>query len=411
MRLRAFWRGLQTGSWLTIDWVASRARVLLIMNLTLTLGAVVVTHKPMADGQWSSVDFVSFYAAGRLARVGLPALAYDREAHQQAEAAAIGPGRPYQFFFYPPPYLLLCAALASLPYFQAFLLFEALSLGLFLLVVRQVTGSTWRRQGEAARARWLLPVLAFTPLFWAIGLGQNALLTAALLGGATLLIDRHPALAGLLLGTLCYKPHLGLLVPVALAAGGHWRGFAAAAASAAGWCGLSWRLYGSVTWQAYLHSFLASGQVYGSGRVSFAGMVSPFGAARLAGLPATPALAIQAAATIASIGVVFWVWRRARRPAVRAATLLASTMIALPVLLLYDQLITLMAIVWLAREGSATGFRRCEKLLLAAAFLLPLLTFPLAMLVRLPLAPLPAILLLALCMARVLHPQAGIDNV
>ena len=45
----------------------------------------------------------------------------------------------------------------------------------------------------------------------------------------SLLIDTRPRLAGLLLGLLCYKPHLALLAPVALVAGGHWRTFAAAA--------------------------------------------------------------------------------------------------------------------------------------------------------------------------------------
>jgi len=42
------------------------------------------------------------------------------------------------------------------------------------------------------------------------------------------LLERRPVAAGLLFGLLCYKPHFGLLVPVALASGGYWRSFAAA---------------------------------------------------------------------------------------------------------------------------------------------------------------------------------------
>ena len=47
--------------------------------------------------------------------------------------------------------------------------------------------------------------------------------TAALFGGGLSLLERRPLLAGGLLGLLIYKPQLGLLIPVALLAGRHWR--------------------------------------------------------------------------------------------------------------------------------------------------------------------------------------------
>ena len=56
-----------------------------------------------------STDFVSFYAAGRLASAGTPALVYDQAAHYAAEQAATEPGIAYNFFLYPPIYLLICA--------------------------------------------------------------------------------------------------------------------------------------------------------------------------------------------------------------------------------------------------------------------------------------------------------------
>ncbi len=118
-------------------------------------------------------------------------------------------------------YLLLCAPLATLPYLVAFALFLAVTLMAFV-------GMMWsllRVQGVA----WLLPFLAFPSVFWTIGLGQNAFLNAALFGGFTLLLERRPLTAGMLLGCLCYKPHLGLLAPVALLAGRQWRAIAGAA--------------------------------------------------------------------------------------------------------------------------------------------------------------------------------------
>ena len=193
----------------------------------------------------TSTDFVSFYAAGKLALAGTPALAYDQAAHAAAEVAATAPGIEYQFFFYPPVYLLLCAPLALLPYLAAFVVFQAATLAAWLLVMRRVILTM---QGWA----WCVPVLAYPAVFWTLGLGQNAFLTAALLGGTTLLLDKRPVLAGVLLGLLCYKPHLALLAPVALAAGGRWRSFAAAAATVAAVVGLSVALFGLDTWRAYL---------------------------------------------------------------------------------------------------------------------------------------------------------------
>ena len=174
-----------------------------------TYGLIVPLKKP------TSTDFVSFYAAGSLADAGTPRLAYDQAAHYAAEQHATQPGIAYNFFYYPPPYLLLCAAFAKLPYIRAFVVFETVTLGFYCLVVRRILGE----RGWAI----LIPILAFPPVLWTIGVGQNGLLTAGLLGAATLLVDRRPLAAGLLFGVLSCKPHFALLVPIALAAGGRWR--------------------------------------------------------------------------------------------------------------------------------------------------------------------------------------------
>ena len=56
-----------------------------------------------------------------------------------------------------------------------------------------------------------------------IGHGQNGFLTAALLGGALVVLDRRPILAGILIGLLVYKPQYGLMIPIVLAVSGRWR--------------------------------------------------------------------------------------------------------------------------------------------------------------------------------------------
>jgi hypothetical protein len=100
----------------------------------------------------TTTDFASFYAAGKLALAGTPALAYDHAAHHAAEMAATAPGIEYQFFFYPPVALLLCAPLALLPYLTSFVVFQAATLALWLVVARRIL---------AARGwTWCIPVLS-----------------------------------------------------------------------------------------------------------------------------------------------------------------------------------------------------------------------------------------------------------
>src|SRR5258708_37305874 len=172
------------------------------------------------------------------------------------EQAVTAPGIEYQYFNYPPVYLILCAALASLPYLVAFVLFIAATLLFYLAVARRIL--------DDRSVTGLIVLLSFPMLFWTIGLGQNAFLTAALFGMATLLINRRPIAAGLLFGLLCYKPHFGLLVPVALAAGGYWRGFSAAAISAGSFALVSLLLFGWEAWHGLFLTPRASHTIYES---------------------------------------------------------------------------------------------------------------------------------------------------
>ncbi|MEI4594850.1 glycosyltransferase 87 family protein, partial [Klebsiella pneumoniae] len=86
-------------------------------------------------------------------------------------------------------------------------------------------------------------------------------LTAALIGFGMALLKRKPALAGLCLGLLAYKPQFGVLIPLALVAGGHARAFAAAALTVALMAILTTALYGVEVWQAFADSWGFTRQV------------------------------------------------------------------------------------------------------------------------------------------------------
>jgi alpha-1,2-mannosyltransferase len=253
-------------------------------------------------------------------------------------------------------------------------------------------------------------VLAFPAIFWTFGLGQNAFLTAALFGGFTLLVDRRPALAGLLLGLLCYKPHFGLLAPVGLIFGKHWRAFLAAGATVATLVGVSAALFGIETWQAYLTAFRGSDAVYASGRIDYAGIITPFGAARLLGFGASASYLVQACVTASMVLLVAAVWRRGVNRNLRAATMLAATLLAVPLALLYDKLLLLVAIGWLVREGRKDGFAPWEKTLLLLAYLASLVEYAVGSALHLPAGPLISLAVLSLSLRRVVHARATRSN-
>jgi len=384
---------LRSGDWLSPERVTAWGIVLFTAECLITVFLALWQHgvfKPVPNPPPS--DFVSFYAAGKLALAGTPSLAYNHAAHWAAEQQATWSTAPYVYFYYPPLFLLLCAPLAALPYFVAFALFQIATLVPLLLVLRAVL----RVPGYG----WLPPLLAFPAVFWTIALGQNAFLTATLFGGFTLLLDRRPAGAGLLLGLLSYKPHFGLLLPVALAAGGRWRTFAAAVITVATLAGASILAFGWQTWAAYLHSLAGAGGVYQSGKIDFAGIDTPFGAARLLGLAPGSADALQAAATLAAVGLTALVWRRSASHPMRCAILLSATLLAVPLALLYDKLILLVAICWLVREAEEQGYLSWEKLVLLAVWPVSVVTWPIGDGYHVPLGPFVTIALLVLCVRR-----------
>jgi alpha-1,2-mannosyltransferase len=389
------------GDLLTRPRLARSCAVLLALEIAIFLFLIAGTHGWIVPlERATTTDFVSFYAAGLLADAGTPALAYDQLAHHAAEAAATAPGIEYQFFNYPPVYLILCAAFAQLPYMAAFILFIAATLIFYLAVAREILGD---RSLTA-----LVVLLSFPMTFWTMGLGQNAFLTAALFGLATLFIDRRPIAAGILFGLLCYKPHFGVLVPIALAAGGYWRSFAAAAGSAGVLVLASLLLFGWETWQAFFVTAGAAHAVYESGRILFAGFANPFGAVRLLGGPVALAYAVQGVASLAAAALVLVAWRYRLSLPTRAAMLASVTLVAAPVAIFYDLMLGTIAVCWLVRDDSRP-LSGAEKTFFAGIALLLLDARHLGDSWHLPVAATAALGLFAIVTARAFREMAAQD--
>ncbi len=328
-----------------------------------------------ADGRPIHSDFTSVYAAGSLALSGNPAAAYDWDLHYAAENAVIAHYKAaYLGWHYPPPFLLIAALLATLPYAAAFVVWIGASLPIYLLTIRSVLGS---------RIGWLFAG-AFPGLLPNIVPGQNGLFTASLIGGTLLLLERYPVMAGCCLGLLTYKPQFGILFPFVLVAGGHWRALAAAVSVALVLLLGTVAAFGAAPWAAFLHWLpLTSQALFSQGHAAFsqtatdwAKFQSVFAFVRLAGGDSGMAWTLQGLAAAGAALALCLVLRSSRIAYdVKAAATALAVVLATPYVYLYDLTIIAVAVSFLLRQ-MINGDRLAGEASGIAASGLALLLFP-----------------------------------
>jgi arabinofuranan 3-O-arabinosyltransferase len=342
-----------------------------------------------AAGRFVSTDFLNVYAAGKLALEGAPVSAYDWSLHKQMEVRVIGYDfAGYYGWHYPPFYLFVAASLATLPYAVAHAGWSAVSFLPFVAAVRTVSGQNIG----------FLLALSAPALVANVVIGQNGFLTATLIGFALVFLEKRPVLAGICLGLLTYKPHFGILFPIALIAAGYWRAFFAAGATAVVLALLSIWAYGIQPWLAFANWLpVTSNAFLSEGRAEIEKMQSVFALLRTLGATEWIAWSGQIALSSA-IAVAIWiVWRRRDHAyELKAAALGLGVLLATPYIYLYDMVTITIPIAFLIGLGMSLGFLRFEIPAIAAAMLLVAI-FPF---VKLPVGLLASLILAALILRR-----------
>jgi alpha-1,2-mannosyltransferase len=276
--------------------------------------------------------------------------------------------------------------LAMLPYAWSLIAWTVTTFATYL-------GVMWKIDPERD-ALWL--AIAFPGAMVNLTNGQNGFLTLALLGGAILLLERRPILAGVLFGLICYKPQYGILVPIFLLVTGRWRAFASASITVIAFAGLSIAMFGAKTWLAFFNSISFTRRiVIEQGGPGFDKMQSAFGAARLWGFSVATAYGFQSAVSLIAALVVIRIWRRTAEFDLHAAALATGALLITPYMMDYDLVVLALPIAWLALEGRRSGFLPWEKSILAFSWFLPLFARSLAGHAMTPIAPLAMLLLLA----------------
>jgi alpha-1,2-mannosyltransferase len=249
-------------------------------------------------------------------------------------------------------------------------------------------------------ALWLLLGLGFPSVLINIGHGQNGFLTAALLGGALVVLDRRPILAGVMIGLLIYKPQYGLMIPIALGVSGRWRAFAAAAVTVVMATIVTTLVFGYSVWHAFaVFSEFTRTVVLEQGNTGWYKIQSVFAWARMWGAPIPLAYAVQGVTIIAIGAAIAWLWRSAAPYPLKAAALCLATILATPYSFDYDMMVLAPVIAFFAVDGFARGFRPWEKTALAALWLVPLVARSVAQLILIPLG-VPAMLVVFVLILR-----------
>jgi hypothetical protein len=254
-------------------------------------------------------------------------------------------------------------------------------------------------------------VIAYPAVLLNAGQGQNGFLTAALFGGGAFLVERRPWLGGALLGALVIKPHLALVIPFALLFRGAWKSIAAAALSATAISLASLLLFGAETWAGFFRGSALARETLESGLVDPAKMQSLFAGLRLWGAPLGVAYGLQLLLFLGVLAALALVARSGADNRAQGAAMAAGALVSTPFLLDYDLTLAAIPLAWLFVEARRTGFLAWEKLVLAAAFILPLVSRTLASSLGLPLAPLvlAALFLLVVRRARSEHRHSAVD--
>jgi hypothetical protein len=280
-----------------------------------------------------SVDFVSYWAAGRLALAGNPGGAYNDAIHYAVERTVSALNEGVQPFPYPPPFLLIVAPFAVVAFPVGFGIWLIATISLFVWALWRIAPWPWT---------FCLPAAHMNAL-----VGQNGFFTAAIFAWGTALLDTQPFLAGTILGVLLIKPQLALMLPVAVIASRNWKAVAGAVASTSALLLVALAAFGPATYAAFLAYLPGHSQTVVTD-VPLYKLASVCAGVLFFGAPMSVALAVQAIAALGAAAATWIAWSRdlpTKVPILAAATLLAP-----PYLFGYDALLLLLPLGWLIRH-------------------------------------------------------------
>lgn len=388
-------QALANGRWLTHERVRRIAALFALASFA-SIAFILLTSNGTIDrvGRPLGTDFSNVWTAGRMALDGNATQAWSWPHHFAMQRQLHGSDVPLFGWHYPPPFLLVAALLATVPYVPALILWQTATLASFAsMMLRLVPGRDT-----------LLLTLAAPVTLVCVTHGHNGFLTALLLGGGLMLMDRRPLAAGLLFGCLIYKPQFAFVIPPLLIAAGNWRAVAGAAASSSLLVALTLAAWGWPVWQAFIDSLpLTRTIVIEQGNTGWHKIMSPFAAVRLWGGGLSLAYTVQAAFTAACVGGAILFGRMRGEPELRNAYICAAVLLSTPYVLDYDFVVLLPALAWLWLDGRRHVFRPWDRTLMATVWVAPIAARQVAEFALVPLGLASALIVAGIALRRVVR--------
>lgn len=351
-------------------------------------------------------DFTPKYAASLLLQDEPAANLYIPERMFQAEIAAAqaayggkltdrqARGIGFAPWMYPPVFIIALYPLALLPYLPALVAWLSITAIPYVLALRSALQT---------RSAWLL-AFASPPAFYNLMYGQTGFLSGGLIGLGLAKLYSNPVLAGICIGLASFKPHLGILIPLALVLGGHWKPFGIATLTLFGLVALSLLAFGMDPWYGLIGTMELSRQGFQAGAYELTAMVSVWSLMQLAGASIETAWKVQALSALVGVAALGWAWMNQRaRPAhlgLQGAILCTATVLCVPLIYCYDLVILVPAMAWIVvdMQQRGTTLGQVSLFALAALTLLPLKLIAATM--HFQPAPLISLIFLLIAMSR-----------
>ena len=299
---------------------------------------MIAIETPYLGSAPNLVDFDAFYVVGIMAQDGRIAEAYHLPNLVEAYRTHSGL-ESFMPWTYPPQFDLIVALLPALPRGLSYLVFTGLSFLAFLWVLHRLAGV------------YLPAVLAATLpiLYIQLACGQNGFLTAAILGWMALWVTEGRRGAGLALGLMVIKPHMGIGLGLWALVRGEWRLLAQAVGVTLASGLLATLVFGPAVWGAFRGGVAEAAGFLEAGLYPFFRMTSLY--AGLHRLGVDPGLAMAAQITLALVAVSAVIWFARRAPLRHAlAMACAGTLLLSPYTYDYDLTLLAVAFALVARD-------------------------------------------------------------
>jgi hypothetical protein len=201
-------------------------------------------------------------------------------------------------------------------------------------------------------------------------MGHTGFLTAGLTGLSLVFMERRQWLSGLFLGLLTYKPHFGLLFPIALLASRNWRVIGSAALTTAVLMVLAAMAFGYDGWAQFIDSLTDRTSGLGPAPGVVPRLHSVFGLFNHAGAnPYVSWSAQLAVCVIVALGI-WMLWATSNSFNLKAAALCAGIFLVSPYALFYDMTILSIAAAFFIKEGLSRGFLPGERTVIIICWML-----------------------------------------